>query len=164
MTAPGSSLPLQPDALSRDVVFLTSTPAEPLTGSRTRAFHTVRALCALGCRVHHFYLRASDEPTPRLDALAASCPRFRHSLRAIINLQTNGVLWLSDLWSCPPLQAAMDYVAHLAPARDRWRVVADLSDVLVDDATAKKNSMNSSWRSSRRWREPCSTRPMSPCG
>ena len=139
MTASGSSLSLHPDALSRDVVFLTSTAAEPLTGSRTRAFHTIRALCALGCKVHHFYLRESTEPTPRLDALAASCPRFRHSLRAIINLETNGVLWLSDLWSCPPLQSAMEYVTHLAPARDRWRIVADLSDVLLDDATAKKN-------------------------
>lgn len=138
MTAPGSSLSLHPDALSRDVVFLTSTAAEPLSGSRTRAFHTIRALCALGCRVHHFYLRESTEPTPRLDALAASCPRFRHSLRAIINLETSGVLWLSDLWSCAPLQSAMDYVTHLAPGRDRWRVVADLSDVLLDDAPGKK--------------------------
>ena len=139
MTVPGFSIPPHPDDFSREVFFLTSTAAEPLTGSRTRAFHTIRALCALGCRVHHFYLRANTEPTPRLDALAASCPRFRHSLRAIINLETNGVLWLSDLWSCPPLQSAMEYVTHLAPARDRWRIVADLSDVLLDDATAKTN-------------------------
>lgn len=137
MTGPVSCSPPFSDDLSTEVLFVTGMVAEPLTGSRTRAFHTIRALCELGCRVHHAYLRQPDAPTPRLDALAGSCPRFSHSFTATIDLEKEGVLWLSDLWSSQALQAAMDYVTALAPARGRWRVVADLSDVLLDDASAK---------------------------
>jgi len=61
------------------VVFVTGLAAEPTTGSRTRAFHTIRALCDLGCRVHNAYLIQKAMATPQLDALARLSGRFTHS-------------------------------------------------------------------------------------
>ena len=131
-----TSLPVSSAATS-NVVFVTGLAAEPTTGSRTRAFHTIRALCDLGCRVHNVHLVQKATATPLLEALARSCRRFTHSNTVELNSQDEGVFWLSDLWSAEALRAGLKCVEGLTASGKRWHVVVDLSDVLFDDARAK---------------------------
>ena len=119
------------------VVFVTGLAAEPTTGSRTRAFHTIRALCDLGCRVHNAYLIQKAMATPQLDALARLSGRFTHSSTVEVNFNDPGVIWLSDLWSVKALEAGLDCVERLTASGAGWHVVVDLSDVLFDDAKSK---------------------------
>jgi hypothetical protein len=131
-----SSVSVTSDAAPK-VVFVTGLAAEPATGCRTRAFHTIRALCDLGCRVHNAQLIQKKIATPRLDALARSCQRFTHSSTVEVNFKDRGVFWLSDLWSTKALRAGLHCAESLAASGAGWLIVADLSDVLFDDATAK---------------------------
>jgi hypothetical protein len=131
-----SSVSVTSDAAPK-VVFVTGLAAEPATGCRTRAFHTIRALCDLGCRVHNAQLIQKKIATPRLDALARSCQRFTHSSTVEVNFKDRGVFWLSDLWSTKALRAGLHCAESLAASGAGWLIVADLSDVLFDDAKAK---------------------------